>query len=97
MRAGSSSHSKDGVLLQIKRVVQNKKFDGRTIDYDFSLLELQQPINFDETKQEIKLHDFDEAFADNTLCTVTGWGNTQNSSESSLTLRGGTQAQRILL
>lgn len=91
IRAGSSAHSKDGELYTIKRVVQNKKFDGRTIDYDFSLLELQNPIKYDETKQEIKLHDFDEAFGDNTSCFVTGWGNTQNSSESSNILRGGMQ------
>lgn len=89
IRAGSSSHVKDGELLSVKRIVQNTKFNGNTIDFDFSLLELEEPIQFDETKQAIKLHNFDEVFPDNTTTLVSGWGNTQNSSESRLQLRGG--------
>lgn len=89
IRAGSSSHVKDGELLSVKRIVQNTKFNGNTIDFDFSLLELEEPIQFDATKQAIKLHNFDEVFPDNTTTLVSGWGNTQNSSESRLQLRGG--------
>lgn len=87
VRAGSSLHSKDGDLYSVRRIVQNPRFSGRTIDYDFSLLELSEPLKFDSTKQPIKLHDFDEIFADNATCLVTGWGNTQSATESRMQLR----------
>lgn len=90
VRAGSSFHNKgDGKLLAVKRIVQNENFNRQTIDYDFALLELEEPIDFDQTKQAIKLHNFDDVFVDNTTTLVTGWGNTQNISESRLQLRGG--------
>lgn len=61
-----------------------------TIDYDFALLELKKPIEFDDTKQPIKLHNFDESFGDDTMCFISGWGNTQSSAETNLFLRRGT-------
>lgn len=92
MRAGSSSHSKDGELFAVKRIVQNEKFNGGIIDFDFSLLELEEQLTLDATKQAIKLHNFDEVFPDKTtIAFVSGWGNTQNASESRLQLRGGKQ------
>lgn len=87
VRAGSSQESKGGNLHSVKRIVQNSRFQGSNNDYDFSLLELVEPLKFDETKQPIKLHDFDEIFADDSTCLVSGWGSTQNSSESRLQLR----------
>lgn len=73
----------------MKRVIQHAKFNYATIDYDFSLLELEQPIEFDETKQPIKLHNFDEIFGDKTICLISGWGNTQSADESNQFLRRG--------
>nr|WCR76448.1 trypsin-like protein [Sitodiplosis mosellana] len=88
VRVGSSLHNKDGELYAVKRVVKNENYNGQTIDYDYSLLELEEPLQLDDTKQAIQLHNFDEVFPDNTNTFVSGWGNTQNSSESSLLLRG---------
>nr|WCR76449.1 trypsin-like protein [Sitodiplosis mosellana] len=88
VRAGSSLHHEDGELYAVKRVIQNSKHNRKTKEYDFSLLELEEPLQFDDTKQAIQLHNFDEVFPDNTNAFVSGWGNTQNSSESSLQLRG---------
>lgn len=88
VRTGSTIHDKHGVLIGVKRIVQNKKFNNRNVDYDYSLLELDEPLTFDETTQPIALPDFGEDVADGSMCLVTGWGNTQNSSESRLNLRG---------
>lgn len=52
------------------------------------MVELKKPIQFGKTKQEIKLHNFDDVFPDNTVTFVSGWGNTKNNSESRDKLRG---------
>lgn len=65
-----------------------------TIDYDYALLELKKPIEFDDTKQPIKLHNFDENFGDDTLCFISGWGNTQSIDETNAFLRRGTLNHR---
>lgn len=57
------------------------------MDYDYSLLKLSKEIEFDETKQAVKLPDAKDDFLDGDTCFVTGWGNTQNSSESREWLR----------
>lgn len=73
----------------MKRIIQNEHFSSITVDYDFALLELTEPIHFDESKQAIQLHNFDEVFADDTKCLISGWGTTQNYTESNLELRAG--------
>lgn len=97
IRAGSSAHRKDGELLDVKRVVQHAKFNYATIDYDFALLELAEPLEFDDTKQPIKLHDFDENFEDGTMCFISGWGNTQSIDESNLFLRRGWNTTELIV
>lgn len=81
----------------MKRVVQHAKFNYATIDYDFALLELAEPLEFDDTKQPIKLHDFDENFEDGTMCFISGWGNTQSIDESNLFLRRGWNTTEIII
>ena len=88
VRAGSSTYKTGGELYAVKRIVL-RKFNSSSVDFDISLLELQKPIQFDETKRAIKLHNFDDVFPDNTTTLVSGWGNTRNSSESRLNLRAG--------
>lgn len=88
IRAGSSLHGRDGGLFDVKKVVQHEKYNRKNVDYDFSLIELETPLELDETKRAIKLHNFDEVFPDESMALVSGWGNTQNVSESRLQLRG---------
>lgn len=89
VRLGSSFHNKGGELIEVKHVIRDSRFNGSTVDYDFALFELERPIEFGAAKQPIKLQNFDEYYADDTICIVTGWGNTQNSSENRMHLRGG--------
>lgn len=72
----------------VKRIVQHARFNPKNVDYDFALLELTEPLVFDQSIQAVRLPDFNDLTEDNSVCLVTGWGNTQNSSESREQLRG---------
>ncbi|XP_034097824.1 trypsin-1 [Drosophila albomicans] len=87
VRLGSSEYSRSGKLLRLQKIVQHEKFNFTNVDYDFSLLQLQHPIEFDETKKAIKLPEEEQMFMDGDPCYVTGWGNTQNLLESREWLR----------
>lgn len=58
------------------------------IDYDFSLLELEESIQFNEKTQPITLVDKEQVLNDNTMCLVTGWGDTLSLTEKNAKLRG---------
>lgn len=88
VRIGSNYSAKGGLLLKPLRIHQHKLYNGMTIDYDFSILELED--------YEIRSLPFDIEFAklpvsddlpDGTILTVSGWGNTQNPFESNSALR----------
>lgn len=87
VRIGSTNHGNGGTTHKVKRIVQHKQYNGRTIDYDFSLLELEDTIDFSEQAKPVALPGAEERVADNTTCLVTGWGATQ-STESGHRLRG---------
>jgi len=73
--------------LRLSKIVQHEKFNFTNVDYDFSLLQLQHPIEFDGTKKAIKLPEAEQMFVDGDPCYVTGWGNTQSLLESREWLR----------
>lgn len=87
VRVGSSEKSQGGRIHKVKRIIQNEMFNSFSIDWDYSLLELEDSIEFNEKAQPITLVDADKQLSDNTRCMVTGWGNTQ-SSDSNESLRG---------
>ncbi|XP_055546698.1 trypsin-1-like [Wyeomyia smithii] len=87
VRVGSSQHASGGTLIAVSRIVQHTKYNSRTIDYDFSLLQLKKAIKLGNTSKVIKLPEQNESTADGTSCEVTGWGNTQNVNESRQNLR----------
>ncbi|XP_055308418.1 trypsin-1-like [Sitodiplosis mosellana] len=87
VRLGTSEYAKGGAVHKVKRIVQHKKYDGRTIDYDYSLLELEDGIEFNDQVKPVALADAQEKMSDNTTCLVTGWGDTK-SAESRHKLRG---------
>ncbi|TDG46594.1 hypothetical protein AWZ03_007032 [Drosophila navojoa] len=79
VRLGSSENvGLNGQLLGIKKIVSHEKYNQTTYDYDFSLLELQEPIEFDETKQAVKLPKQGQEFKDGEMCYASGWGKTDN-------------------
>lgn len=87
VRAGSDKYRSGGVVVQVAKIIQHDKFDYFTIDFDFSLLELATPLELSDRIQTIALPEQDEKVEDDTLCFVSGWGNTQNAQESKEKLR----------
>jgi trypsin len=87
VRVGSSTHQFDGILITVKEIVQHQNFSYQNIDWDYSLIHLNASLNFDATKSAISLPEQNEVIKDKASCIVTGWGNTQNSSESRNVLR----------
>lgn len=47
-------------------------------DYDFQLLELSEPLKFDENIQSIKIAHIEDMVIGKVI-TVTGWGNTEEN------------------
>uniref|UniRef100_A0A182Q8F9 trypsin n=1 Tax=Anopheles farauti TaxID=69004 RepID=A0A182Q8F9_9DIPT len=94
IRAGSSHVNEGGQSVKVRRIVHHPKQSSWS-DYDFSLLQLDQPLNLSESIQPIPLRrrpsntteDDAGELVDGTVCKVSGWGNTHNPDESSLILR----------
>lgn len=74
VRVGSSAHGSGGMKIKIKRSVRHPNNSFFRNDYDFSLLELDQSLSFNERIQPIALPDVDTKIADGTMCRVSGWG-----------------------
>ncbi|KAJ8707371.1 hypothetical protein PYW08_010623 [Mythimna loreyi] len=55
-------------------------------DYDFQLLELSEPLKFDENIQPIKIAHIEDMVIGKVI-TVTGWGNTEENGPYSNVLR----------
>nr|ACF72874.2 trypsin [Ochlerotatus taeniorhynchus] len=87
IRAGSTDRTDGGQVLKIKSVNPHPLYDSDNINYDFSLLELTESIGFSRSVQAIRLPEADESVADGSMCTVSGWGSTQNYDESNILLR----------
>ncbi len=87
VRVGSTKSDSGGELIQVKRTIKHPKYDSETIDYDFALLELEKPIEFNEKKQIAKLIGKDEMVEDGTVCRISGWGKTLNPSKPRTKLR----------
>lgn len=87
VRIGSSYQRSGGQIVRVKQVIQNKKYSTRTMDFDVSLLELSAAVEFTQEVKSIPLVAANEHIADGTKCLITGWGETENSSESNLVLR----------
>ncbi|XP_065073438.1 trypsin 5G1-like [Ochlerotatus camptorhynchus] len=87
VRIGSSRHASGGKLIKVRAAHQHPQYNGATIDYDFTLLELEETVTFTDSCRPVELPKQDEPIQDGTCLQVSGWGNTQNANESSSVLR----------
>lgn len=87
IKSGANMH-RDGAETKVKRLVNHPKYNTKTLDYDFALLELEDELEFNENRTAIKLAESTDRYVDGSMTLVTGWGETKNSSESSQILRG---------
>lgn len=75
----SSSKKNGGTIHKVKRSIEHKGFSEQTVDYDFSLLELEEEIESNDKTKPIALIGKDQSVKDNTMCLMTGWGLTQST------------------
>lgn len=73
------SDTRNAEIIQPKRIVRHPKYNNRTTDYDFALIELAdnsryQPILVNNTEIEIPVH------GEEILATVAGWGSLRENS-----------------
>ncbi|XP_055316131.1 trypsin-4-like [Sitodiplosis mosellana] len=87
VRVGSSRHASGGSIIKVKKVYQHEKYNPSITDFDFSLLELAEPLTFGNAIKSIALPNEDIKIADGIDALVSGWGATHNSSESNAVLR----------
>lgn len=83
-------YASGGRMVNVKRVVVHERWNARKVDFDYALLEMSEPVIYSEKVQPIELPSVDDVIPDESLCQVSGWGNTLNSSESKEILREAT-------
>lgn len=67
---------RDGVIVQVAKIIQHPNYVEDKSDYDFALLKLKEPLEFFDEIQPVELPDQDEPVEEYTKCIVTGWGRT---------------------
>lgn len=87
-RVGSKRWLMGGNVYKLKRAIQHEKFNLKTVDYDFSLLELEDKIKFNDRVQPVGLPSASLELKDNTTCFVSGWGSIRQIGLPALKLRG---------
>lgn len=74
MRVGSSFHASNGTVIKVKRTIEHEKYSSSRHDYDYVLIELEEPLKFTKSIQAVALPEKDVAVSDGTTCLVSGWG-----------------------
>lgn len=86
---GSQNRKTLNNFSKVRNIYIHERYNVQTKDdYDFVLLELEQPLIFSDKVKAIALPNIHETeVVDGTLCSVSGWGNTHNPNESEDVLR----------
>ncbi|CAL4085529.1 unnamed protein product, partial [Meganyctiphanes norvegica] len=83
----ASDDISDTKKYSIKTYVKHPNYNCKTLDYDFALLELAEPIPFNSIIRPICLPKDDSKTYAGQTGTVTGWGSIDNSGTLSKFLR----------
>lgn len=74
VRIGSSESASGGTLIKLKKYITHPKYDASRFDYDFSLLELDEPVEFGRKVKAVALPEDDLKIPDGAMVEVSGWG-----------------------
>lgn len=88
LRICSEKFANGGTIVKVKRIVVHEDYNPRTIEFDCSLLELNEPLIFSDKIQPIELPTTDDVLPDGSNCLISSWGNTMNCNECRAILRG---------
>ncbi|XP_059611877.1 trypsin-7-like [Phlebotomus argentipes] len=87
IRSGSNHSSVEGQVHAIKEIYRHESYDGESLDYDYCILELKDPIVFDDTRRPVKLPAAGEPIEVDSMLKTSGWGSTKNYAESNYHVR----------
>ncbi|XP_065673499.1 serine protease 1 isoform X2 [Hydra vulgaris] len=68
----------------IKRIIVHQKFDEITYNNDIALVELLSPAILNDSVNVISLPAFKDLERPNKMCTVTGWGQTNDQNKAEI-------------
>ncbi|KAJ8942826.1 hypothetical protein NQ318_022840 [Aromia moschata] len=81
IRAGSSNRNSGGAVVSVSRAISHQSYNGRTIDYDISLLQLSSGISTANARA-IALPSAGSGPVAGATCTITGWGTLRESGSA---------------
>lgn len=87
VRAGSSSSDQGGSIHKVGEVFEHPRFDSFLLDYDVSILKLEDLIKYDQFRKPIKLPYFGEITLLGSLVSTSGFGLTMNKTDNPTDLR----------
>lgn len=88
IRTGSTRKSRGGQVHAVSDVIPNPKYNESTLDGDFMLLKLDEPMEFNEKQQPIEIADKERMVYERAEVLTSGFGLTHNEKESTEFLRG---------
>lgn len=86
VRAGATYRNNDGDLFDVDKVILHPHYRPATHDFDIALIRLKSELKFNDKMQGVDLPRLGTSRWLSGF--VSGWGDTQNSTESSKRLRG---------
>lgn len=84
IRAGSTFYARDGTVVPVKTLAQHPEYGSGDMDYDFSLLELETPLEYSNVIQNVPLPEPEETVSDGTECLVSVKVQTINKQRCSV-------------
>lgn len=88
VRAGATNRRTEGELFQVDKVILHPDYVPATYEFDVALIRLKNELEFGDRMKAAKLPKESDSLAYLGCGLVSGWGDTHNSSESAIRLRG---------
>lgn len=76
IRAGTALRDSGGIIIGVAAIHQHPRYDYIEHDYDISILELEDELEFSDAIGAIALPELNQEVEDGADATVTGWGVT---------------------
>lgn len=87
VRVGTDrKYDEDAMKIGVEKIILHPKYDRKTVNYDFALLELKSHRKFPSVVEFAKLPEQDSELDDGVVLTVTGWGDTSYLGKKSKVL-----------
>ncbi|XP_031638237.1 trypsin-1-like [Contarinia nasturtii] len=74
---GTSFNNRGGEKINALKIIRHQNYSRESLDYDIAVIELADRLKLSNSIQAIALPKANESFADNSMCLVSGWGDTQ--------------------